>query len=154
MQNTPSDADLRAVADKFLTLLKELQSSKKWEKVDDKPVIVSRFQIEERVVVRAQTTMNLSFEAVTKFLIDPNTMKKTSEGCLEFEILHQGNGFSVVHAHMKGVAMVSDRQLVAVSTFHRESDTKIYIGNRSCDYPCKTYKDTVRAFAHCGGLIV
>lgn len=57
------------------------------------------------------------------------------------------------HARMLGFAMVSDRELVAVFTFHREGD-KIYFGNRSCDYPCNPYKDTVRSFAHCGGYII
>jgi hypothetical protein len=54
---------------------------------------------------------------------------------------------------MKGVAMVSDREMIAVFTFHREGD-KIYFGNRSCEYPCKPFPDTVRAFAHCGGYIM
>lgn len=49
--------------------------------------------------------------------------------------------------------MVSDRELVVVFTFHREGN-KVYFGNRSCEYPCNVYKDTVRAFAHCAGYIL
>lgn len=49
--------------------------------------------------------------------------------------------------------MVSDRELVAVFTYQREGN-KVYFGNRSCDYPCNSYKGTVRGFAHCGGYIL
>lgn len=54
---------------------------------------------------------------------------------------------------MKGFALVSDRELVGVFTFHRQGN-KIYFGNRSCEFPCASYADTVRAFAHCGGYIL
>lgn len=69
------------------------------------------------------------------------------------EVLYKTEALSVVHIHMKGFAMVSDREMVAVFTFQREGN-KIYFGNRSCDYPCQSYNDTVRAFAHCGGYIL
>jgi hypothetical protein len=49
--------------------------------------------------------------------------------------------------------MVSDRELVAVSTCQREGN-KVYCGNRSCDFPCNPYKGTVRAFAYCAGNIL
>jgi hypothetical protein len=44
MQKGPSDTDLKAVSNKFIALLKEYESIKQWELLDDKPVIVSRLE--------------------------------------------------------------------------------------------------------------
>lgn len=38
-------------------------------------------------------------------------------------------------------------------TYQREGN-KVYFGNRSCEFPCNSYKGTVRAFAYCGGTIL
>lgn len=98
--------------------------------------------------------VNLPFETVANFFNDPTFIKKVAGDRLgNIEVLYKGESLAVVHTHMKGVAVVSDREMVTVFTFHREGN-KIYFGNRSCDYPCKPYDDTVRAFAHCGGSVI
>jgi hypothetical protein len=53
MQKGPNDADLKAVSTKFLALLKDYESMKQWEQVDDKPVVISKLEREERIVARA-----------------------------------------------------------------------------------------------------
>ena len=80
-------------------------------------------------------------------------MKKLSDKVAKAEIIYKNQSVNVVHLKMEGIAMVSDRQLVVVYTYSREGN-KLYFGNKSCDYPCQAYKDTVRAIAHCGGYIV
>jgi hypothetical protein len=41
-----------------------------------------------------------------------------------------------------------------VFTYYQENDSKAYVGQRSCDYACLEYIDSVRAFVHCGGYII
>ncbi len=53
MQKGPDNIDLKAVSTTFLTLLKNYESMKGWEEVDDKPVLISRIEREERVIARA-----------------------------------------------------------------------------------------------------
>lgn len=50
MQKGPNDADLKAVSNKFLEVLKGLEASKEWEEVDDKPVRIRRIEREDRTV--------------------------------------------------------------------------------------------------------
>jgi hypothetical protein len=80
-------------------------------------------------------------------------MKKLTDRVSSAEVLFKGAALHVVQIRMKGFAMISDRELVVVFTFHRDGN-KIYLGNRSCEFPCKIEKDAVRAFAHCGGYIL
>lgn len=107
----------------------------------------------DRAVARAEIVMNLPIETLTKYFDDPAFMKKVSDRVANFDVLYKVENLTVIHVQMKGFAMVSDRELVAVYTFHREGN-KIYFGNRSCEFACAAYPDTVRAFAHCGGYIL
>ncbi len=81
-------------------------------------------------------------------------MKKLSDRVLKLDVLYKGSSsFHVIRAVMKGFALVSDRELVAVFTYHKEGN-KIYFGNRSCDFKVAPEPDTVRGFAHVGGYIL
>ncbi len=80
-------------------------------------------------------------------------MKKLSDRVLKLDVLYKGPSYYVIRFVMKGFALVSDREMVAVFTYHKEGE-KIYFGNRSCEFNAVPEKDTVRAFAHVGGYIL
>ncbi len=63
-------------------------------------------------------------------------MKKQSEKVIKAEVLHKTGNLYVIRIIIEGVAFVSNRELVAVFTFLQEGN-KIYLGNRSFDFPCK-----------------
>ena len=107
----------------------------------------------ERVVTKAQTIVKLPIDTLANFFSDPLYMKKMTDRVTKAEVLYKGPGFHVIQFCMKGFAFVSDREMVVVFTFHREGD-KIYLGNRSCEYPVAVDKDVVRAFTHCAGNIL
>lgn len=62
-------------------------------------------------------------------------MKKLSDKVAKAEIVYKNQFVNVVHLKMEGIAMVSDREIVAAFTYSREGN-KVYCGNKSCDYPC------------------
>ena len=61
----------------------------------------------------------------------------------------------LIFVKMEGFGPVSSREIVAVNTFHKESDQKYYVGNRSIDMECKLADpDAVRAHVYVGGFVI
>ena len=54
----------------------------------------------------------------------------------------------------KGIWPVSDRDFVNVGVKLRESDSKMYIGTKACNYPYPEVKGVVRGEVYIGGYII
>ena len=80
-------------------------------------------------------------------------MKTLMDGISKFEIPFDNKVHKVIHVIMELPTPVSNREMVVVNTYKNEGD-KVYVGNRSCNYPVKTNKDTVMANLLVGGFIL
>jgi len=54
----------------------------------------------------------------------------------------------------KGQWPVSDRDFVNVGAKFRESESKMYIGTKACNFPYPEVKDVVRGEVYIGGYII
>lgn len=147
MQNQPSDAELQAVSTRFLQELTALEQSNKWEKSEDKPVLLYTLEREERQVSRVEIILNLPFQTALNFFSDPHSFKRVSEMVNSIEVLYQTPAWRVLHIKMQGGGPISPSELVVVNTIQSDGQ-KAYIGNRSCNFPVKEDPDLVRAEVH------
>jgi len=130
-----------------------LESSKKWEKNGDKPVLNHKMIIDERTVTKAEVLINIPYEKLLAFFSDPLYMKKIVEQVDISKIIYSTESFNVVYTKMKGFGPVSSRDMVLTFTVKNEGN-KAYIGNRSCNYPYKGDPDAIRADCKIGGFIL
>ena len=62
--------------------------------------------------------------------------------------------FKVNYQQYKGIWPVSNRDFVSVGIIIKESDNKVYIGTKACNYPHPEVKGVVRGEVYIGGYII
>lgn len=155
MQN--DDAAVKATSEAWLKDMKQLEEHKAWEEHSDDPCMVWKLERDGRLVTKAQTTFKLPIDPVIAYLKDALFLKKIAADQVDkAEVLHDaGDGRRVIYVKMKGFGPVSSREFVAANTFHQESPQKVYVGNKSLDFPCTIADpDAVRAEIIVGGMLI
>jgi len=102
--------------------MKILESSKKWEKNGDKPVLNHKMIIDERTVTKAEVLINIPYEKLLAFFSDPLYMKKIVEQVDISKIIYSTESFNVVYTKMKGFGPVSSRDMVLTFTVKNEGN--------------------------------
>ena len=146
-------AAIHEVSEAWLKDIKALEAAQGWEEHTDDPCKVWKLDWQDRQVTKAETVYKVPFDKVVEYMNDPLLMKRMSSQVEKAEILQNNGDERVVFIRMEGGGPVSSREVVAVNTFRRESDKKVYIGSKSIDFPCKhADPDAVRAHLHVGGF--
>ena len=74
---------------------------------------------------------------------------------VEMKVLYEKKDvFKVNYQQYKGIWPVANRDFVNVGIAVRESDTKIYIGTKACNYPHPEVNKVVRGEVYIGGYII
>ena len=108
--------------------------------------------VEGRVVIKAETIINIPFEKVIQFFRDPLHLKKLQDNIEKVNFVWKKDNLHVIHGIMKMPGPVSNRQIVAVNTFKQEGD-KFFAGDRSCNFPVELDKNAELAKIYVGGFI-
>ena len=66
---------------------------------------------------------------------------------------YNNGALKIIHVIMNMPYPVSNREMVVVNTYRHEGE-KVYVGNRSCNYPAALDKDAVKAELLVGGFIL
>ena len=96
-----------------------------------------------------------NIEKVITFLEKEESLAKINSQLLEIKVLYEKEGvFKVNYMKYKGQWPVDDRDFVNVGVKLRESDSKMYIGTKACDFPYPAVKGAVRGQVYIGGYII
>ena len=91
-----------------------------------------------------------NIEKVVEFLGKEESLGKLNPMIVEIKVLHLKSDekgedlFRVNYQQYKGIWPVANRDFVSVAVKHRESEDKMYIGTKACNYPHPEVKGVVR----------
>ena len=102
------DAKLLQTSNEFIATMKEFQTSNKWQ-LDEKPVLVHKMEIDDRVVIRAETKIGLPIETIGQFFSNPLWMKIMTEDLKKCEIIYDNKTIRVVNSIIKLPGPISNR---------------------------------------------
>lgn len=134
------EASIKKESEEFLSAMKILETSPKWKQSSDKAVKVWEMDVEGRVVIKAETTINTPYEKAVEFFKDGAFMKKLQDNVIKLDVVWSNDNLRVLHGVMKMPGPISNRQIVVVNTVKIDGDRAV-IGNRSCNFPVQLEKD-------------
>lgn len=155
MEGPNLDDQLEQTAQDILKRLKELESSTSWKDNGTKPCQKYKMEVDGRVAAMGVHTAEYNIEKVIAFLEKEESLAKINPQVIEIKVLYEKKDvFKVNYQQYKGIWPVSNRDFVSVGIKIRESETKMYIGTKACNYPHPEVKGVVRGEIFIGGYII
>jgi hypothetical protein len=148
-------AKVEAESKDIIQKLKELNGNYNWQPNGDKPCLMFKIEVENRVASKGVAVVNFPIEKVLAFFDLPDPTPRINEMCVKYQILYKDpkDAFKVIYMEMKATWPVSNRDFVLVSARSTEGDV-VFMGTKSCSYPHPEVNGVVRADLHVGGYII
>ncbi len=115
---------------------------------------MSKIELEGNIASKGVSVVNFPLEKVVDFLAEVGVLKKLNPTCVEDKLLHEDKDIKVVYMRYSAPWPVSHRDFVSVTYQTAESKDKVYLGSKSCNYPCPEEKKVVRGEILIGGYIL
>ena len=135
--------------------LKELEESSAWKESATKPCKQYKMGVEKRIATKGIAIAAYPIDKVCEFLYKEESLAKMNSQIIEIKVLYEKKDvFKVNYQQYKGIWPVANRDFVSVGIIVRESDKKIYIGTKGCNYPHPEVNKVVRGEVYIGGYII
>lgn len=145
MEGGNQDEKLIQASADIIARLKQMETTEKWIANGEDPCKMYKMEVDSRMASKGIHVNEYNIEKVITFLEKEESLAKINSQLLEIKVLYEKEGvFKVNYMKYKGQWPVDDRDFVNVGVKLRESDSKMYIGTKACDFPYPAVKGAVR----------
>ena len=97
---------------------------------------MSKIELEGNIASKGVAIVNFPIEKIYEFLITQGVLKKLNPTCVEDKVLFENGDLKVTYMRYSAPWPVSHRDFISVAFRAQESKDKMYLGTKSCNYPC------------------
>lgn len=114
-----------------------------------------KMEIEGRIAAKGIAVADYNIQKVVEFLEKEESLPKINPQVVEIKVLYEKkDAFKVNYQQYKAIWPVANRDFVSVGVNIKESETKVYIGTKSCKFVHPEVKGVVRGEIYLGGYVI